>query len=184
FTGRHGGRARSRAAGGAPIYGRMVHKAPAGSRWRNAMRGPSRMKVIENLSRHFGTVNTYTPNNRRITSFRVGGGSPRSQVPQAGSFEALKNLIQAERARELQEQHIAEEMETKAAAYREDKDRINEEQLLNRQQQRKQFSSPLLPLEIPPKVNYDYNQRRYNNPPNIGQAWSRSGPLSREYTLP
>ncbi|XP_039310013.1 uncharacterized protein LOC105204331 isoform X2 [Solenopsis invicta] len=184
MRGRHAGRPRSRAAGGAPIYGRMVHKAPAGSRWRNAMRGPSRMRVVEDLSRHFGTVNTgpYTPNNRR-TSFRVGGGIS-SQVPQSGSFEALKNIIQAERARELQEQHLAEEMETRASAFRGGKDLINEEQQFNRQQSRKQFSSPLPLLEISPKVNYDYNQRRYNNPPNIGQAWSRSGPLTREYTLP
>lgn len=60
------------------------------------------MRIIEDLSRHFGTVNTgpYMPNNRR-TSFRVGGGIS-SQVPQSGSFETLKNLVQAERARELQ----------------------------------------------------------------------------------
>ncbi|XP_071571804.1 uncharacterized protein [Temnothorax nylanderi] len=187
LEGRHAGRPRSRAAGGAPIYGRMVHKAPAGNRLRNAMRmSPARMKIIENLSRHFGTVNTgpYTPNNRR-TSFRVGGISP--QVPQAGSFETLKNLLQAERARELQEQHLAEEMIAKAAAFRESKDQINEEQHL-KQQSRKQFSNPSLQstlLEMTPKVNYDYNQRgRYNNAPNIGQAWSRSGPLSREYMLP
>jgi len=79
----------------------MVHKAPAGSRWRNAMRGPSRIR-LEDFSRYFGTVNTgpYMSNNHR-TSFRV-GGSISSQVPQSGSFEALKNLIQVERARELQ----------------------------------------------------------------------------------
>lgn len=69
----------------------------------------------------------------------------------------------------LQEQHIAEERETKASAFR---GGLNEEQLLNRQQLRKQFSNPLPLLEMTPKVNYDYNQRRYNNPPNIGQAWS------------
>lgn len=72
----------------------------------------------------------------------------------------------------LQEQHIAEEMEAKASAFRGGKDLINEEQLLNRQQSRKQFSNPLPFLEMTPKVNYDYNQRRYNNPPNTGQAWS------------
>ncbi|XP_036142310.1 uncharacterized protein LOC105839536 isoform X2 [Monomorium pharaonis] len=181
--GRHAGRPRSRAAGGAPIYGRMVHKAPAGSRWRNAMRGPSRTRFVEEISRHYGTVNTapYTPNNRR-TSFRVGGGIS-SQVPQAGSFEALKNIIQAERARELKEQHLAEEMEARSSAFRDDKDIINEEQLLNRQQSRKQFFNPLPLLDMTPKVNYEYNQRRQNNPPNIGQAWSRSGPLTREYVL-
>ncbi|XP_018362325.1 PREDICTED: uncharacterized protein LOC108760722 [Trachymyrmex cornetzi] len=180
LEGRHGGRPRSRAAGSAPIYGRMVHKAPAGSRWRNAMRGPSRMRLIEDLSRHFGTVNTgpFKPNQE--TKFR--GATP--SVPQSGRFETLKNLIQAERARELQEQHIAEEIKEKASGFRGNKDLINEEQLLSRQQLRKQFSNPLPPLEMTPKVNYDYNQRRYNNPPNIGQAWSRSGPLSREYMSP
>jgi len=63
-------------------------------------------------------------------------------------------------------------MEAKASVFRGAKDLINEEQLLNRQQLRKQFSNPLPFLEMTPKVNYDYNQRRYNNPPNIGQAWS------------
>lgn len=72
----------------------------------------------------------------------------------------------------LQEQHIAEEMVAKAAAFRDGKDLMNEGQLLNKQQSRKQFSNPLPLLEMTPKVNYDYNQRRYNNPPNIGQAWS------------
>jgi len=72
----------------------------------------------------------------------------------------------------FQEQHIAEEIKEKASGFRGNKDLINEEQLLSRQQLRKQFSNPLPPLEMTPKVNYDYNQRRYNNPPNIGQAWS------------
>jgi len=63
-------------------------------------------------------------------------------------------------------------MEAKASSFRGAKDLINEEQLLNRQQLRKQFSNSLPFLEMTPKVNYDYNQRRYNNPPNIGQAWS------------
>jgi hypothetical protein len=68
------------------------------------MRGPSRTRAFEEFSRHYGTVNHFTPNNRRVTSFRVGGGisPPKSQLPQSGSFEALRNLIQAERARELQ----------------------------------------------------------------------------------
>lgn len=57
------------------------------------------------MSRYYGIVNTgpYS-NNRPVTSFRIGGGlsPPKTQVPQAGSFEALKDLIKAERARELQ----------------------------------------------------------------------------------
>ncbi|XP_018398580.1 PREDICTED: uncharacterized protein LOC108776459 [Cyphomyrmex costatus] len=167
LEGRHAGRPRNRAAG-SPIYGRMVHKGPPGIRWRNGMRGPSRMKVIEDLSRHFGTVNTGPY--KIATQTKLRGGGVSSLVPQSGRFETLKNLIQVERARELQEQHIAEE-EMKQNAFKGNKDLINEEQLLNRQQLRKQFFNPPL-LEMTPNVNYDYNQRRYNNPPNIGQAWS------------
>ncbi|XP_072753885.1 uncharacterized protein [Anoplolepis gracilipes] len=182
LEGRHAGRPRSRAAGGAPIYGRMVHKAPAGARWRSGMRGPSRIKAMEELSRHYGTVNTgpYSPNNRHhVTSFRIGGGMPpRTQVPQAGSFEALKDLIKAERARELQEQHLVEEMEAKVAAFNKGKDRINEEQEQSRQQQsRKQFN-PFSQMMVP-KVNYDI-PRRFT--PNTSRAWSRSEPFPREYT--
>lgn len=66
------------------------------------MRGPSRTRAFEEFSRHYGIVNRFTPNNRRVTSFRGGISPPKSPVPQSGSFEALKNLIQAERARELQ----------------------------------------------------------------------------------
>ncbi|EZA57655.1 uncharacterized protein LOC105276853 isoform X2 [Ooceraea biroi] len=184
YRGRHVGRPRSRAAGGAPIYGRMVHKAPAGSRWRNAMRGPSRTRAFEEFSRQYGTVNRFTPNNRRITSFRVGGGisPPKSQLPQSGSFEALKKIIQAERARELQEQHVAEQMETEIAG----KQSTDDEQE-DAQQLPKHFFDPMPPVyEITPKVNYDNNQRRYSasNIPNFSMAWSRSGPVSREYVSP
>lgn len=66
------------------------------------MRVPVRMgsKAFEDLTRAYGTVTRFRAQPNR---FRVGGGiSPsKSQIPQAGSFEALKNLIQAERAREL-----------------------------------------------------------------------------------
>ncbi|XP_067205898.1 uncharacterized protein [Linepithema humile] len=176
---RHAGRPRSRAAGGAPIYGRMVHKAPASSRWRNAMRGPGR-KAFEDLTRAYGTVTRFRPN--RITSFRVGGGisPPKSQIPQAGSFEALKNLIQAERARELKAQHIAEEMDTEIAAYRGGKEITDEEQEPSRDNIPRRYIPNL--KEMTPKVNYDYNQRRYHMP-RVGQAWSRE-PISPEYMSP
>ncbi|XP_070168842.1 uncharacterized protein [Polyergus mexicanus] len=178
LEGRYSGRPRSRAAGGAPIYGRMVHKAPAGSRWRSGMHGPSR-KAMEELARNYGIVNTgpYSPS---VTSFRIGGGMPaKTQVPQTGSFEALKDLIKAERARELQEQHITEEMEAKVAAFK-GRDRMSEEP--SRQQSRKQFPNRFLDM-MTPKINYDdYNLQRYS--PNTGRAWSRSAPLSREYMSP
>lgn len=100
-AGKFAGRARNRA--GAPIYGRMVHKAPAGSRLRNGMR--QSLRPLDKIPRFYGTINSYPPSpRRRITSFRsMGGGSPPlSQVPQAGSFDHLKELLHAERARELQ----------------------------------------------------------------------------------
>lgn len=96
------GQPRSRGAGGPPIYGRMVHKAPSGNRLRNGM--PDRTKAFEEVTRHYGTINRNpSSSHRRVTSFRVGGGisPPLSQVPQAGRFQHLKELIKTERAREL-----------------------------------------------------------------------------------
>ncbi|EFN80132.1 hypothetical protein EAI_05939 [Harpegnathos saltator] len=168
LTRKYPGQPRSRSAGGAPIYGKMVHKAPAGSRLRNGMR--QRARNLEDM-RLFGTVNRYIPSNRHqhVTSFRVGGGVSSPRVPQAGSFEALKNLVQAERARELREQHI-EEIVAEAAL--KERAREEEEQEANIQQSRGQYSNPLPPLQIP-KEYYDYNNRRYmSNVPNNGQAWS------------
>ncbi|KAG7208729.1 hypothetical protein KM043_014925 [Ampulex compressa] len=182
YRGRTANRAYSRAAGGAPIYGRMVHKAPAGSRLRNGMR--QRTRAFEEVARLYGTVNRQSPSTRRrLTSFRVGGGmsAPVSQVPQAGSFQHLKDLIRAERARELQEQHMAEEVVSNTASF---KEATNDERPPIAQHHRKHFLNSLPPLEAPSKVNYNYGQGRYmSNVPNIGQAWSRSGPLSREYML-
>ena len=95
------GPAKSRSSG-VPIYGKVVHKAPAGSRLRNGM--PDRSRAFEEVTRLYGTVNRHPPASHRRLSFRVGGGvSPSSsQVPQAGSFQHLKELILTERARELQ----------------------------------------------------------------------------------
>ena len=101
-AGRYTGRPRNRAGGSAPIYGRMVHKAPAGSRLRNGMRHSPR--PFDKIPLFIGTLNSYSPSSRGSSSFRtVGGGSPHlAQVPQAGSFQYLKELLRAERARELQ----------------------------------------------------------------------------------
>ncbi|XP_014488629.1 PREDICTED: uncharacterized protein LOC106751892 [Dinoponera quadriceps] len=169
YRGKYPGQARSRAAGGAPIYGKMVHKAPAGSRLRNGMR--QRPRTLEDM-RLFGTLNRYIPSNRhqRVTSFRVGGGVSSPKVPQAGSFEALKNLVQAERARELREQHI-EEIIAETALKEKAEEEEEEEPI---QQSRGHFSNPMSSLQIP-KEYYDYNNRRYmSNIPNNGQAWSRN----------
>ena len=96
------GPARSR-SGGVPVFGKVVHKAPASSsRLRNGM--PDRLRAFEEVTRLYGTVNRHPPSPRRRLNFRVGGGvsPPSSEVPQAGSFQHLKELIITERARELQ----------------------------------------------------------------------------------
>ncbi|XP_011497203.1 PREDICTED: uncharacterized protein LOC105361651 [Ceratosolen solmsi marchali] len=134
----YAGPARSRGAGGVPIYGKLVHKAPAGSRLRNGM--PERARAFEEVARLYGTVNRHPPSQRRrLTSFRVaggggGGGSSGGRghiaenneendldasVPQTGSFQHLKELILTERARELQEQRRVEEMAARAAVLKE-----------------------------------------------------------------
>ncbi|XP_043514952.1 uncharacterized protein LOC122531246 [Frieseomelitta varia] len=178
YVGKYTGRPRNRAGGSAPIYGRMVHKAPAGSRLRNGMRHSPR--PFDKIPLSIGTINSYSPSSRRVSSFRtVGGGSPHlAQVPQAGSFQYLKELLRAERARELQEQHKAELAE-KTATF---KGTVDNEHFFNVQQSRKQFLKPA--LRIPTKANYEFGQGRYTpNVQNIGQVWARSGPQSREYLL-
>ncbi|KAK9300386.1 hypothetical protein QLX08_006922 [Tetragonisca angustula] len=179
YLGRYTGRPRNRAGGSAPIYGRMVHKAPAGSRLRNGMRHSPR--PFDKIPLFIGTLNSYSPSSRGSSSFRtVGGGSPHlAQVPQAGSFQYLKELLRAERARELQEQHKAEELAEKTSTF---KGTADNEHSFNVQQSRKKFLKPA--LRIPTKANYEYGQGRYTpNVQNIGQVWARSGPQSREYLL-
>lgn len=93
------GQVRNRGGGRAPVYGKMIHKAPAESRLRNGM--PNRIKAFEEVARMYGTVNRQPPDSRRRQyNFRAGSGT--SNVPQAGSFQHLKELIRTERARELQ----------------------------------------------------------------------------------
>ena len=106
FSDDYTGPARSR-SGGAPIYGKLVHKAPASSRLRNGM--PSRTRAFEEVAQLYGTINRNAASpRRRLTSFRVGGGgggggsAANEAVPQQGSFQHLKELILNERARELQ----------------------------------------------------------------------------------
>ncbi|KZC05690.1 hypothetical protein WN55_04630 [Dufourea novaeangliae] len=180
YRGRFAARARNRAAGSTPIYGRIVHKTPAGSRLRNGMRHS--LRPLDKIPPFYGTINSYpTSPRRRITNFRtMGGGSPAlAQVPQAGSFQHLKELLRAERIRELQEQHKAEEM---AGNTSDSEESTDDEYQSPMQQYRKQFSKTT--LRIPTKANYEFGQGRYpSNVPNIGQAWSRSGPQSREYML-
>ncbi|XP_017875416.1 uncharacterized protein LOC108622213 isoform X2 [Ceratina calcarata] len=172
------GKARNRAGGSAPIYGRMVHKAPAGSRLRNGMRHS--LRPFDKIP-FYGTINSYPPSSRRrLNNFRsMGGGSPpMAQVPQAGSFQHLKELLKAERARELQEQYKTEDYAEKTPS-----PFTNNNDPLSMQQHRKQFLKPA--MRIPSsKANYEFGPGRYaSNVPNTGQAWSRTGPQPREYLL-
>ncbi|CAK9801306.1 hypothetical protein ANTPLA_LOCUS2760 [Anthophora plagiata] len=178
YRGRFTGRPRNRAGGSAPIYGKMVHKAPAGSRLRNGMR--QSLRPFDKIQHSYGTINSYPPSSRRrLSTLRTkGGGSSLSQVPQAGSFQYLKELLRA-RARELQEQHKSDELAEKTSTF---KDSMDDDRPFNIQQSRKYFLKPT--LQIPSKVNYGFGQGRYSsNVPNIGQAWSRNVPQSREYLL-
>ncbi|XP_018326002.1 uncharacterized protein LOC108737579 [Agrilus planipennis] len=113
--------ARSRSMGGMrlgrfnkdrPVYGTVVHKAPS-LRFQD-MAG---QKVFEEVARTLGT-NRFAVEPRRRASFRLGGGriSPVRYSPSSGSFQHLKELIRTERARELQEQRMAEEVAARAAA--------------------------------------------------------------------
>ncbi|XP_076241240.1 uncharacterized protein LOC143183559 [Calliopsis andreniformis] len=175
YQGKFIGKASNR-AGGAPIYGRMIHKAPAGSILRNGMRHSLRPF---DKTYFYGTVKPYTTSSRhRLSTARTGGSAPLFQVSQAGSFEHLKELLRAERARELQEHRKAEEMAGRGYPF---KDTTDDEYL--NMYSRKQLLKP--PLRIPTKIDYEFNQGRYqSNMPNIGQAWTRSGPPNtREYAL-
>lgn len=65
----------------------------------------SKAKAFEELTKTYGTVNRQPPTSQRVYTYRIGGGMvvPQSgNVPQAGSFQHLKELILTERARELQ----------------------------------------------------------------------------------
>lgn len=70
---------------------------------------PDRARAFEEVARLYGTVNRQPPSQRRrLTSFRVGGGPVNPNIPQAGSFQHLKEIILTERARELQVIYIYE----------------------------------------------------------------------------
>lgn len=167
-------RPRTRAAGSAPVYGRIVHKAPPGSRFRTGI--PHRARSFEDVAHLYGTINFHPPSpRRRLTSFRIGGGAspPISQVPQAGSFQHIRDLIRNERARELRKQH-AEENKTlvsaKATTIKEYPN-INQD-LYQNVRPRKHFANSL-----------DEYQQFRNAKADISRAWSRGGRYLPEYML-
>lgn len=116
--------ARSRSLGGArlggrnrprPVYGRVVHKAPV----LRVHDLAERNRAFEELARVYGNVPRGAEPRRRVTAFRLPGGGHVPQValtPQSGSFQHLKELIRTERARELQEQRMAEEVAAQQAS--------------------------------------------------------------------
>ncbi|KAK2589195.1 hypothetical protein KPH14_002006 [Odynerus spinipes] len=156
-------RPQTRAAGSAPVYGRVVHKAPPGSRLRSEM--PNQERSYEDVPHLYGKINFHPPSpRRRVTSFRIGGGaSPQiSQVPQAGSFQHLRDLIRSERARELREQHAADNKSLISAKTTTIKEYSNVDQdRYQNIQPRKHFANSL-----------DEYQQFGNDKAEISRAWS------------
>ncbi|XP_066601183.1 uncharacterized protein [Prorops nasuta] len=169
------GQPRIRGSEGYPIYGRMVHKAPLGSRSRNGV--GDREKPFDQVRRLYGTINKHPPSSRRrISNYR--NGQSTSQVPQAGSFQQLKELIRTERAREMQEQRVAEENAARSAGFKEitNGDRNQVSSLEPR--------SHYLAYQDPRNINYDFAQANYmTSVADLEQLLSRGDQYSREYML-
>ncbi|GJQ68176.1 hypothetical protein Trydic_g10738 [Trypoxylus dichotomus] len=101
---------------GRPIYGRIIHKAPM----LHIPDTAERNRAFEEVARMYGNLQAALEPRRRVTAFRLSGGMPSVRLsPQSGSFQHLKELIKTERARELQEQRMAEEAAARAAALKE-----------------------------------------------------------------
>lgn len=123
--------ARSRSVGergrgpGRKVYGRIVYTPPRSS---SADRLEERIRPYEQVAarligtEHHGTIPDIP--RRKVTSFRSGGTSPPADhmphyAQQVGSrFEMVKDLIRKEKARELQEERMADEAAARAAAHR------------------------------------------------------------------
>ncbi|KAF7390916.1 hypothetical protein HZH66_009396 [Vespula vulgaris] len=159
-------RPRTRAAGSAPpVYGRIVHKAPPGSRLRSSQQMPHRTKAFEDVAYLYGTINFHPPSSRRRqSSFRIGGGAspPISQVPQAGSFQHLRDLIRGERARELRKQHESDRIAAAKAATIKDYSNVDQDDYQNVPRLRKHFANSL-----------DGYQQFRNPKGDISRAWSK-----------
>ncbi|XP_069693343.1 uncharacterized protein [Periplaneta americana] len=120
---RGGGRSRG---SGRHVYGRIVHTAP---RARSRDNPQERYRAYEEVAARLigsgpqGTIAGIP--RRKVTSFRLSGGAnlpveqmPHFTPPSGNSFQQVKDLIRTERARELQEQRMAEEAAARAAALR------------------------------------------------------------------
>ncbi|XP_017769289.1 PREDICTED: uncharacterized protein LOC108557326 isoform X2 [Nicrophorus vespilloides] len=100
---------------GRPVYGRVIHKPPM----LRIQDVAERNRAFEEVARMYGNVQKTTEPRRRVTAFRLSGGAHLPLTPQSGSFQHLKELIRTERARELQEQRLAEEAEARSDALKE-----------------------------------------------------------------
>lgn len=105
-----------------PVYGTLV-PGPAHLRSGAVDNYRDRIRAFEEVMRLFDAsmwppVSEGIP--RRRTSFRYGGrgsGHAHTHPTQSGSFQHLKELIRNERARELQEQRMNEEVEQAKMQY-------------------------------------------------------------------
>jgi len=83
-----------------PVYGKIVHTPPAGST-RNFDPSLRTRPFDELTARMFGSGRS--GGSRKTFRFT---GADGSLVPQAGSFQQLKDIVRAERARELQQRFM------------------------------------------------------------------------------
>jgi hypothetical protein len=95
-----------------PVYGRIVHTPPPGVAafrpYENA--SPVRLRPFDEVARIFTTgARTGAGSSTPRKSYRFSGMDSSLSVPQAGSFQQLKELVRAERARELQQKYAEDQ---------------------------------------------------------------------------
>ncbi|KAJ8923689.1 hypothetical protein NQ315_010270 [Exocentrus adspersus] len=98
-----------------PIYGRIVHNPP----YLRIQDPTEKHKAFEEVARMYGAPPRQddSSTNRKGYLWRGAGRYPGGGIlPQQGSFQHLKELIKTERARELQQQRVAEEEAARAAS--------------------------------------------------------------------
>lgn len=109
---RSGGRSWSR-----PIYGKVVQNAPS---HHPRLINPESSRAYEEVLRYLDNSKMDTEPRRKMqgSSFRLSGGSlgTANRLSQGGSFQHLKEIIWAERAKELQQQRMLEEAVARSAA--------------------------------------------------------------------
>lgn len=101
-----------------PIYGRIVQNAPA---HHPRVQNQDSARAYEEVLRYLDNSKTDLESRRRLQNptFRLSGGnlSPNNRLGSSGSsFQHLKELIWAERAKELQQQRLLEEAAARTAA--------------------------------------------------------------------